>query len=138
MIQFADSCLYVPTAKGPYRQYILDQVFHSLQYIQHPSEMGNIEVELFLTFLAVDRNVSPATQRIALNALSFLYNKFLDKPLGDVSAFKRSSKQQKLPVVLTRPEMASLLSFLSGYQLLIASIIYGSGLRRIEAIRLKW
>ena len=104
---------------------------------RHPSEMGDVEVEKFLTFLSADRNVSIATQRIVLNSLVFLYNRFLEKPLGDVSHFRRSKKQAKLPVVLTRNEVQALLARLSGTQLLIASILYGSGLRRIEAVRLR-
>ena len=104
---------------------------------RHPTEMGDNEVEAFLSFLANDRRVTPATQKIALNALSFLYNKFLQQPLGDVSQFRRAKKQGKLPVVLTRREVKQLFSHLSGYQLLIASIMYGSGLRRLEVVRLR-
>jgi integron integrase len=104
---------------------------------RHPSEMGSHEVEQFLTFLANDRRVSSSTQKVALNALSFLYNKFLEADLGDVSAFRRSRKQAKLPTVLTRAEITSLFTNLSGLPLLIASILYGSGLRRMEAIRLR-
>src|SRR5690606_30100925 len=76
---------------------------------KHPSEMAAMEVEKFLTFLAVERNVSAATQSIALNALVFLYGKYLGKPVGDVSHFRRSSRQRKLPVVLTREEVSRLL-----------------------------
>jgi integron integrase len=104
---------------------------------RHPSELYDIEVEQFLTFLAVDRRVSIATQKIALNALAFLYNKFLEKPLGDVSKFRRSVRQAKLPVVLTRVEIADLLKQLNGVPLLIASMFYGSGLRRLECARLR-
>ena len=104
---------------------------------RHPEEMGDAEVELFLTYLSVDRKVSPGTQKVALNALSFLYNKFLDQPLGDVSAFRRSRRQPKLPVVLTRQEVSGLLAQLSGQSRLLASMIYGSGLRRMEAVRLR-
>ncbi|MES9861992.1 MAG: phage integrase N-terminal SAM-like domain-containing protein [Candidatus Thiodiazotropha sp. LLP2] len=60
---------------------------------RHPDEMHDSEVEQFLTHLAKDRSVAIATQKIALNALAFLYNKFLDKPLGDVSQFRRVRKQ---------------------------------------------
>ena len=68
---------------------------------KHPSAMGSGEVESFLTYLSVERTVSQSTQCVALNALAFLYNKFLNQPLGDISAFQRSRKQPKLPVVLT-------------------------------------
>ena len=104
---------------------------------RHPSEMHDIEVEQFLTHLAVDRRVSIATQKIVLNALAFLYNKFLETPLGDVSKFRRAVKRPKLPTVLTRVEVSALFQHLNGIPLLIASMLYGSGLRRIEAARLR-
>ena len=109
-------------------------IFHKKR---HPSEMHDIEVEQFLTFLAADRKVAIATQKIVLNALAFLYNKFLQLPLGDVSKFRRARKQQKIPVVLNRSEVSMLLQQLNGVSLLIASMLYGSGLRRIEVVRLR-
>ncbi len=109
-------------------------VFHQKR---HPSEMHDAEVEEFLTYLAAERTVAIATQKIALNALAFLYNKFLEKPLGDVSQFRRTRKQPKLPTVLSRSEVSLLFNHLNGIQLLIASLLYGSGLRRIEAVRLR-
>jgi integron integrase len=69
--------------------------------------------------------------------LAFLYNKFLDQPLNDMSSFQRARKQQKIPIVLARAEVAKLLSNLQGTTLLIASLLYGSDLRRIEAVRLR-
>ena len=99
--------------------------------------MGDGEVEQFLTFMAVDRKVAIATQKIVLNALVFLYNKFLERPLGDLSSFRRAKKQRKLPVVLTRSEVERLLSSMTGKQRLVASLLYGSGLRRIEVVRLR-
>jgi len=104
---------------------------------RHPEQMGAREVEQFLTFLSVERRVSMATQKLALNALAFLYNRFLDQPLGDVSAFRRSRVPAKLPVVLTRAEVSNLLSQLTDVPLMLASLLYGSGLRRLEAARLR-
>ena len=104
---------------------------------RHPQQMGERDVERFLTFLSVERRVSMATQKLALNALAFLYNRFLNQPLGDVSAFRRSRVPAKLPVVLTRNEVSSLLSQLTDVPLMIASILYGSGLRRLETARLR-
>lgn len=104
---------------------------------KHPRDLSPQAIERFLTFLAVERTVSASTQAIALNALVFLYNKFLDQPIGDVSAFRRAAKQQKLPVVLTREEVSRLLRQLEGMPLLMASILYGSGLRRMELVRLR-
>jgi len=109
-------------------------IFHKKR---HPVEMGGQEVELFLTYLAVDQKVAAATQAIALNALAFLYNKFLETPLGDVSSFRRARRQPKLPVVLSRKEINQLFSQFSGTMSLIVSVLYGSGLRRIELVRLR-
>lgn len=109
-------------------------IFHQKR---HPSELSSQEVEQYLTYLVVDRNVSKATQSIALNSIAYLYNKFLEQPIGDFSSFKRSKKQLKLPVVLTREEISELFSHMSGKQLLISSLLYASGLRRIEAARLR-
>lgn len=104
---------------------------------RHPSEMSIEEVEQFLTFLVMERNVAAATQAVALNALVFLYDKFLNRPLGNIGAFRRSSRQAKLPVVLTHTEVSRLLGALTGEHLLMVSLIYGSGLRRLELLRLR-
>jgi integron integrase len=104
---------------------------------RHPEEMHDVEVEQYLTDLAVNRSVAIATQKVALNALAFLYNKFLEKPLGDVSQFSRVRKQAKIPTVLTRQEVSAILSRLHGTPKLVASLLYGSGLRRIEGVRLR-
>jgi len=104
---------------------------------RHPREMGGAEIEAFLTHLAVNRNVSPSTQASALNAVAFLYNKYLDQPIGNLGQFSRSTRQPKLPVVLTQSEVAALLDQLDGVQKLMASLLYGSGLRRIELLRLR-
>jgi site-specific recombinase XerD len=82
-------------------------IFHKKR---HPFEMSGLEVEAFLTHIAVERKVAASTQGIALNSLAFLYNRFLEKPLGDLSCFRRSNKQRKLPVVLTRVEVNKLLA----------------------------
>jgi integron integrase len=104
---------------------------------RHPKDMRKEEVLEFLTFLAVERNVSISTQKTALNALAFLYNKFLQLPLGDLGAFNKATRPRKLPVVLTRSEVGALLSRLNGSPRLLAALLYGSGLRRIEAVRLR-
>ena len=104
---------------------------------QHPSELSMSDVERYLTHLAVNRNVSSSTQALALNALMFLYNKFLEQPLGDVSAFKRSKKQPRLPVVLTQNEVKLLFDHIPFQYQLLFGLLYGSGLRRMEAVRLR-
>jgi integrase len=99
--------------------------------------MGSAEIEQFLTHLAVNRKVASSTQNLALNAVAFLYNTFLERPVGDVSSFRSATSQRKLPVVLTRAEVSNLLSRLQGPSLLMASLLYGSGLCRIELVRLR-
>ncbi len=109
-------------------------IFHNKR---HPSEMADLQVEEFLTYLAVERKVAASTQSIALNALAFLYNRYLENPLGDLAGFRRAQKQRKLPVVLSRKDVNILLVQLTGTSLLIASLLYGSGLRRMEVARLR-
>jgi len=104
---------------------------------RHPNEMGEVEVASFLTHLSVNRNVAPATQGQALNALVFLYRKVLNQPLEEIQGIVRAKKKEKIPVVLTQSEVASLLSRLEGTHWLVACILYGSGLRLMECIRLR-
>jgi integron integrase len=113
------------------RRYIL---FHGKR---HPETMGAAEVGAFLTHLAVEGKVSPSTQNQALNALVFLYDKVLEKPLGQVQGVVRAERKQRLPVVLTQSEVAGVLARLSGVHWLIACLQYGSGLRLMESIRLR-
>ena len=104
---------------------------------RHPDEMGESEIGVFLTHLVVDRNVASATQGQALNALIFLYRKVLNRPMGEIPGIVRSRKKVKIPVVLTQTEVASLLSKLEGVHWLTGCLLYGSGLRLMECIRLR-
>ena len=113
------------------RRFIL---FHGKR---HPVEMGENEVAAFLTYLAVNRNVAPATQRQALNAMVFLYRKVLEKPLGEIQGVVHSKRKEKIPVVLTQLEVANMLSKLEGVHWLSGCLLYGSGLRLMECIRLR-
>ena len=126
---------YSPRTIRAYRYWIKGFIVFNQK--QHPAKMGREEVVAFLTFLSVERHVSPATQTLALNALAYLYNKLLQRPLGDVSEFRRSKRQPKLPVVLTTDEVRKLLHQLRGTDHLMISMMYGSGLRRLELIRLR-
>jgi integron integrase len=99
--------------------------------------MGAPEVSEFLTHLAVERNVAPSTQNQALNALVFLYGPVLERPLGELAGVVRARKPRRLPVVLSREEVARLLARLEGSPRLVASILYGSGLRLLEALQLR-
>ncbi len=108
--------------------------FHGLE---HPETLGSREVAQFLEHLAVKRNVSPATQKTVLNALSYLYVRFYGRELSDLGEYTRASAPTKLPVVLTTAEVRLLLSHLEGEHLLCAQLMYGSGLRVMEACRLR-
>ncbi len=103
---------------------------------KHPLDMGAREVKEFLSYLASERHVSVNTQKIALNALSFVYNKVLDKPLGDLG-FKLASKQRVVPIVLSASEVKLILEKLKGVHRLAVSIMYAGGLRVSECLRLR-
>lgn len=105
--------------------------------MKHPKDMGPGDVKEFLTWLAVERNVAMATQAQALNALVFLYDSVLGQPLGEIEGIVRSKKPRKLPVVLTHDEAMAVISRLGQPDQLIASLMYGAGLRVTEACRLR-
>ncbi|TFH27563.1 MAG: integron integrase [Bacteroidia bacterium] len=108
-------------------------VFHNKR---HPGEMGGKEIANFLTHLAVERKVSASTQNQALNALAFLYKKVLKIPL-DKFDFKHARIGKRLPVVLSRDETYRVISHLQGEFQLMASILYGGGLRLTECLNLR-
>ena len=104
---------------------------------RHPNTMGGEEVRLFLSHLANSENVATNTQKIALNALAFLYNKFLNRPLGDLD-FVPASKPRYLPTVLSVAEVQSILQAVDNPRnKVIFSLLYGSGLRITECLRLR-
>ncbi|QQS45236.1 MAG: integron integrase [Acidobacteriota bacterium] len=104
---------------------------------KHPIDMGTREIRSFLSHLVMERNVAPSTQNQALHALLFLYREVLQIELPQIDAIERARKLPRLPVVLTRHEVRSVLGHLNGTSLLIASLLYGSGLRLIECLRLR-
>ena len=103
---------------------------------RHPSDAGAEEVKAFLTHLAVSRNVAINTQKVALNAVVYLYHKFFNRELGDLG-FKLATKQRHLPCVLSVREVGLILARLSGRNRLIIELLYGSGLRVNECLRLR-
>lgn len=103
---------------------------------RHPGEMGAKEVKVFLTYLANERFVAVNTQKVALNALVYLYQKFLGVELGGLG-FSLATKQRSIPSVLTKEEVASIIDTLSGRNRLIIELLYGSGLRVSECLRLR-
>ncbi|HEX8161060.1 MAG TPA: integron integrase [Pyrinomonadaceae bacterium] len=113
------------------RRYI---IFHRKR---HPSEMGAEHIRQFLSHLAVDGRVSASTQNQALCAILFLYRDVLRVELPFVEGIERAKRPARVPVVFTRQEVERLLGELSGAYTLIASLLYGSGLRLMEALRLR-
>jgi integron integrase len=99
--------------------------------------MGEAEVAAFLAHLAEGRRVAASTQNQALAALLFLYEHVLGRPLEEVGPFPRAKRPRRLPVVLTRAEVEAVLARLGGTHRLVAQLLYGSGLRLLEALRLR-
>jgi integron integrase len=104
---------------------------------RHPAEMGAPEVEAFLTYLAVDRRVAAATQNQAKSALLFLYREVLGFELPWLSEVVQAKTPQRLPVVLTTREVARVLAELRGTHALIGRLLYGTGMRIMEGVRLR-
>lgn len=105
---------------------------------QHPLEMGKHEVESFLTSLAVERNVSAATQSQALSALLFLYKEVLAQPLPWLDDVTRVSRPARLPTVLTQAEVQQLIACVdASLPKLIVQLLYGTGMRVLECLRLR-
>jgi integron integrase len=104
---------------------------------RHPLEMGESEIRQFLAELAVRQRVSASTQTVALSALLFLYRDVLKQSLPYIEDIERAKPSKTLPVVMTRAEVQMVLAHLSGTNLLLASLLYGSGLRLMEVLRLR-
>ncbi|HFQ80553.1 MAG TPA: integron integrase [Desulfobacterales bacterium] len=102
-----------------------------------PRQLGVDEVVSFLQYLVIERNVAASTQNQALNALMFFYDHALQRPLGDLGGFVRSKRPKRLPVVLTQGEVQRLLIQLKGRQKLMASLLYGTGMRLMDCVRLR-
>lgn len=104
---------------------------------RHPADMGATEVESYLTHLAVDRRVAASTQNQALAAILFLYKKVLRIELPWLDGIVRAKRSRYLPVVLSQGEVRAVLACMQGQDWLIASLLYGGGLRLLEALRLR-
>lgn len=113
------------------RRFIL---FHGRR---HPSEMGEAEINMFLSHLAIRKRVSASTQNQALSALLFLYREVLSVEIGWIEGIVRARKPKRLPVVLTREEIRKVLEQLHGTPRLMALLLYGAGLRVLECARLR-
>jgi len=129
---------YSPRTEEAYRSWVRRYVLY--HGTRHPAELGVEHVNEFLTHLAVKEGASASTQGQARAAILFLYRFVLNTPLEDVAGATevvRGKTPKKLPVVMTRGEVAQVLGHIHGLQQLVASILYGSGLRLTEGLRLR-
>ncbi|MCP5056911.1 MAG: integron integrase [bacterium] len=106
-------------------------------HVRHPNDMGSVEVIEFLSHLAVDRHVAASTQNQALAALLFLYREVLGRQLEGLGSAVRARAPRRLPVVMTRDEVRAVLSLLRGEHALIGGLLYGSGVRLLECLKLR-
>jgi integron integrase len=104
---------------------------------RHPEEMGEPEIQAFLNHLATEKNVAAASQNQALAALLFLYREVLKRDMPSIDELTRAKRPERVPTVLTAGEVQRLLARLEGVAWLMASLLYGSGLRLTEVLRLR-
>ena len=129
------ACHYSLSTEEQYVHWVRSYVrYHRMR---HPREMGAAEVEAYLTHLAADRHVAPATHRQALSALLFLYRKVLGPDLPWLAEIGRPRERRRLPVVLDIDEVLKLFAALPIEHLLVAQLLYGTGMRITEALRLR-
>jgi integron integrase len=126
---------YSPKTEQAYVHWI--KRFILFHHKRHPAEMGNEEVSDFLSHLATHKRVSASTQNQALNAILFLYRVVLDQQLDWLKDVVRAKRPRRIPVVLSRGEIKSVFDYLSGESWLMASLMYGAGLRLMECLRLR-
>lgn len=126
---------YALRTETSYLQWVRRFVLHHGK--RHPRELGAAEVAAFLTHLAVQRNVSPSTQNQAKAALLFLYRHVLETDLPWLDEVINAKESRRLPVVLTPSETAALLQQLNGVAGLVAALLYGTGMRLLEGLRLR-
>jgi len=126
---------YSPRTEDAYVGWIKRYIwFHDKR---HPRDMGAPEVETFLSSLATQRGVSASTQNQALSALLFLYKQVLGVEIGWVDGVTRAKRPERVPVVLTRQEVSLVLQQMQGRDWLMASLMYGTGLRLMECVQLR-
>ncbi len=126
---------YSPRTEEAYCHWVRRFIF--FHNVRHPAEMGESDINTFLTHLAVKEKVSASTQNQALSALLFLYRHVLKREIGDLAQVVRARKPKRLPVVMTRQEVKAVLDQLEGDKWLMASLMYGAGLRLMECLRLR-
>jgi len=126
---------YSPRTEESYVHWIKRFIFFHNK--RHPVEMGEAEIGRFLSSLATDSHVSASTQNQALNAILFLYREVLRKEIGYINGVVRAKRPHRLPVVLTRQEVKSILGTLDHSDWLMVMLIYGAGLRLMECLELR-
>jgi integron integrase len=126
---------YSRRTEQTYQYWVKRYIF--FHHVRHPAEMAEPEINAFLTHLAVKESVSASTQNQALCALLFLYRYVIGREVGDLGEVIRARKPTRLPVVMTREEVKSVLANLTGDKGLMASLMYGAGLRLMECLRLR-
>lgn len=126
---------YRPRTEETYCQWVKRFIF--FHHVRHPAEMGEPEINAFLTHLAVKEKVSASTQNQALSALLYLYRHVLKREVGSLGEVVRARKPKRLPVVMTRHEVKAVLAQLGGDKWLMASLLYGAGLRLMECLQLR-
>jgi len=126
---------YSPRTEQAYRHWVKRYIF--FHDVRHPADMGELEINQFLTHLAVTERVSASTQTQALSALLFLYRHVLGRDIGKLGYLVRARKPKRLPIVLTRDEVAKIMAHLQGTNRIMAFLMYGSGLRLMECLRLR-
>ncbi len=108
--------------------------FHGLK---DPASLAEKDVKNYLEYLATERKVGAGTQRLALNAIVFLFGKVLERPLGEIGPYEKSKRPRRLPIVFTIAEVNQVLDAIEGNFRLMVSLLYGSGLRLMECVRLR-
>lgn len=135
IVEFMQSRQYSPRTIETYIKWIASFIhFHDKR---HPVSMGDNEVSQYLEHLVLQQNVSPRTQAVALNSLSFLYKHIVENELSNNLDFVRSRRQPKLPIVMTQAEVKQLMGQLTKRYYLVAGLMYGSGLRVMETVKLR-
>jgi site-specific recombinase XerD len=118
-----------------YRKWIKNFIIYNGK--RHPSKLGAEDIKRYLSHLALERNLSPSSQNLALNAIVFLYKNVLKIEVGDFSSFAKAKYSRKIPVVFSKAEAMLVLSKMTGVEKLVCSLLYGSGLRLMEALRIR-
>jgi integron integrase len=126
---------YSRRTEQTYTEWIKRYILHHGK--RHPKDMGVEEIQTFITHLAVQKNVSASTQNQALSAILFLYRQVLNIPIELPTGILRPEKSKTIPVVLTQTEALAVIAKMTGVPQLMAKLLYGSGLRLMECVRLR-